>query len=150
MTAVNVTVRHARPEDLEALARLVQAHVRDYYGRPAPSADRVQVLLGALLYEKEGVVLVAEQDGSLAGFAILYFTFSTEQADKIAVLNDIHVVEELRRTGAGSLLFDACRAFAKENGFAYLTWQVTRENQQAQGFFERMGATRQDWVSYSI
>lgn len=146
----DVIVRHARPEDLEALAHLVQAHVRDYYGRPEPSADRVQVLLGTLLYEKEGVVLVAEQDGSLAGFAILYFTFSTEQADKIAVLNDIHVVEELRRTGAGSALFDACRAFAKENGFAYLTWQVTKENQQAQGFFETMGATRQDWVSYSI
>lgn len=145
-----VTVRHARPEDLDTLARLVQVHVRDYYGRPAPSEERVRVLLGALLYEKEGVVLVAEQGGSLAGFAILYFTLSTEQADKIAVLNDIHVVEELRRTGAGSVLFDSCRDFAKENGFAYLTWQVTRENQQAQGFFERMGATRQDWVSYSI
>jgi ribosomal protein S18 acetylase RimI-like enzyme len=146
----DVTVRRARPEDLDALVELVQAHVRDYYGRPEPSAERVRVLLGALLYEKEGVVLVAEQDGGLAGFAILYFTFSTEQADKIAVLNDIHVLEELRRTGSGSALFDGCRAFAKENGFAYLTWQVTRENQQAQGFFERMGATRQDWVSYSI
>jgi ribosomal protein S18 acetylase RimI-like enzyme len=146
----DMTVRHARPEDLEPLVELVQAHVRDYYGRPAPSAERVRALLGALLYEKEGVVLVAEETGLLTGFAILYFTFSTEQADKIAVLNDIHVVEERRRTGAGSELFDACRAFAKENGFAYLTWQVTKENQQAQGFFERMGATRQDWVSYSI
>src|ERR687892_2273338 len=134
----DVTVRRARPEDLDILARLVQAHVRDYYGRPEPSEDRVRVLLGALLYEKEGVVMVAEQDGSLAGFAILYFTFSTEQADKIAVLNDIHVAEELRRTGAGSVLFDACRDFAKENGFAFLTWQVTRENQEAQRFFERM------------
>jgi ribosomal protein S18 acetylase RimI-like enzyme len=94
--------------------------------------------------------LVADQNGRLAGFAILYFTFSTEHADQIAVLNDIHVIEELRRTGAGSSLFDACRSFAKETGFAYLTWQVSRDDQQAQGFFERMGATRQDWVSYSI
>jgi ribosomal protein S18 acetylase RimI-like enzyme len=146
----DVMVRHARPEDLEPLVELVQSHVRDYYGRPAPSAERVRALLGTLLYEKEGVVLVAEQEGALAGFAILYFTFSTEQADKIAVLNDIHVVEDVRRTGAGSMLFDGCREFAKENGFVYLTWQVTKENQQAQGFFERMGATRQDWVSYSI
>jgi ribosomal protein S18 acetylase RimI-like enzyme len=150
VTVSDVVVRHARPEDLEALVGLVQSHVRDYYGRPAPSAERVRALLGTLLYEKEGVVLVAESGGSLGGFAVLYFTFSTEQADKIVVLNDIHVVEELRRTGAGSALFDACRDFAKENGFAYLTWQVTKENQQAQGFFERMGATRQDWVSYSI
>ncbi len=146
----NVTVRHARLEDLEPLTQLVQAHVRDYYARPEPSAERVRALLGTLLYEKEGIVLVAEQDGRLAGFAVLYFTFSTEHADKIAVLNDIHVVEELRRTGAGSELFDVCRAYAKENGFAYLTWQVTKENEQAQGFFERMGAIRQDWVSYSI
>jgi ribosomal protein S18 acetylase RimI-like enzyme len=150
MSVTDVTVRRARPEDLEALVDLVQSHVRDYYGRPAPTAERVRALLGTLLYEKEGVVLVAEESGRLAGFAILYFTFSTEHADKIAVLNDIHVLEELRRTGAGSMLFDGCRDFAKENGFAYLTWQVTRDNQPAQGFFERMGATRQDWVSYSI
>lgn len=143
-------VRHARPEDLETLTQLVQAHVRDYYARPQPSEERVRALLGTLLYEKEGVVMVAEEDGGLVGFAILYFTFSTEHADKIAVLNDIHVLEDLRRTGAGSALFDACRSYAKENGFAYLTWQVTKENEQAQGFFERMGATRQDWVSYSI
>jgi ribosomal protein S18 acetylase RimI-like enzyme len=146
----DLAVRHARPEELESLVELVQAHVRDYYGRPEPSAERVRALLGTLLHEKEGVVLVAEEQGNLAGFAVLYFTFSTEQVDKIAVLNDIHVVKELRRTGAGSALFDACGAFAKENGFAYLTWQVTKENQQAQAFFERMGATRQDWVSYSI
>jgi ribosomal protein S18 acetylase RimI-like enzyme len=150
VTVGDVTVRRARPEDLEPMVELVQSHVRDYYGRPAPTMERVRALLGTLLYEKEGVVLVAEENATLAGFAILYFTFSTEHADKIAVLNDIHVVEELRRTGAGSVLFDACRDFAKENGFAYLTWQVTKENQQAQGFFERMGATRQDWVSYSI
>jgi ribosomal protein S18 acetylase RimI-like enzyme len=150
MMVTDVIVRHARPEDLEPLAELVQAHVRDYYARPAPSAERVRALLGTLLYEKEGVVLVADQGGSLAGFAILYFTFSTEHAEKIAVLNDIHVVEELRRTGGGSSLFDGCRDYAKENGFAFLTWQVAWENQQAQGFFERMGATRQDWVSFSI
>jgi ribosomal protein S18 acetylase RimI-like enzyme len=146
----DITVRHAAPEDLEPLVRLVQAHVRDYYSRSAPSPERVRALLGTLLYEKEGIVLVGHQEGVLAGFAILYFTFSTEHADKIAVLNDIHVVEELRRTGAGSVLFDACRAYAKENGFAFLTWQVTKENAQAQGFFETMGANRQDWVSYSI
>jgi GNAT superfamily N-acetyltransferase len=73
-----------------------------------------------------------------------------ELADKIAVLNDVHVVEELRGTGAGSVLFDASRSLAKEYGFAYLTWQVTNDNKQAQRFFERMGAARQDWVSYSI
>jgi ribosomal protein S18 acetylase RimI-like enzyme len=150
VTVAGVTVRHARPEDLDPLIEMVRAHVRAYYGRPAPTEERVRALLGTLLYEKEGVVLVADHEGRLAGFAILYFTFSTEQADKIAVLNDIHVIEELRRTGAGSLLFDACRDYAKESGFAYLTWQVSQDDEQAQGFFDRMGATRQDWVSYSI
>ncbi len=146
----DVTVRRAREQDIDSLAQLVRMHVHDYYDRPAPSMERVRMLLGTLLYEKEGVVLIAEQEPRLAGFAILYFTYSTEHADKIAVLNDIHVVEEVRRTGTGAVLFDACRAFAKDNGFAYLTWQVTRENVQAQRFFERMGAIRQDWVSYSV
>jgi ribosomal protein S18 acetylase RimI-like enzyme len=145
-----VTVRRARLQDMDVLIELVRGHVRDYYDRPGPSPDRVRVLLGTLLFEKEGVVLVAEQGTRIVGFAALYFSFSTELADKIAILNDIHVVEEVRGAGAGSVLFDACRSLAKENGFAYLTWQVTRDNQQAQRFFERMGAVRQDWVSYAI
>jgi ribosomal protein S18 acetylase RimI-like enzyme len=146
----DVTVRRARLQDLEGLVEMTRGHVLAHYDRRGPSPDQVRILLGTLLFEKEGTVLVAEQEGRIAGFAILYFTFSTELADKIAVLNDIHVVEELRGTGAGSLLFEACRSLAKEDGFAYLTWQVPKDNKQAQGFFERMGAARQDWVSYSI
>ena len=125
--------------------------MEEAYGQPAPPDDRVRNLLAALMFEKEGVVLVAPRpDGSLGGFAILYFTFSTEHADKIAVLNDIFLAEDLRGTGLASQMFEACSSFAKEQGFAYLTWQVTRDNEQAQRFFERMGAVRQDWVAYSI
>jgi len=143
-------VRPARPKDLESLVTMVRSHVRDYYGKPEPPADRVRILLGTLLFEKEGVVVVAEQDSDIIGFAILYFTYSTEQADKIAVLNDIHVADEFRRTGAGAAMFESCRSYARSHGFAYLTWEVTKDNSDAQKFFERMGATREDWVAYSI
>jgi GNAT superfamily N-acetyltransferase len=147
----DVTVRPARSEDLDVLVELVRGHVEEAYRRHAPSLDDVHNLLATLLYEKEGTVLVAARhDGSVAGFAILYFTFSTEHAGKIAVLNDIYLSDDLRGTGVASQLFEACRAVARENGFAYLTWQVTRDNEQAQRFFERMGAVREDWVSYSV
>ena len=145
-----VTVRRARADDFERVAELIRTHVRNFYQRPDPPLDRIRALLGTLFWGKEGVILLAEEGGRIVGFAILYFTFSTEHADKIAVLNDVHVVEGVRRGGVGGALFDACRSFAKENEFAYLTWQVTKDNQQAQKFFERMGGTRQDWVTYSI
>lgn len=145
-----VSVRRARVGDLDSLVEMVLRHVRASYAGQEPPAERVRILLGTLLLEKEGVVFVAERDGSPVGFAILYFTYSTEHADRIAVLNDIYVSEEVRGTGAGAALFEACRSFVRENGFHYLTWQVSKDNEAAQRFFERMGAQRQDWVSYSI
>jgi ribosomal protein S18 acetylase RimI-like enzyme len=146
----NVEVGQARFEDMSVLVDMIRTHVRGFYGRSEPSEERVSALLGSLLFQKEGVVFIARSEGKVAGFAILYFTYSTGHADKIAVLNDVYVVDEMRGTGAGAALFDACRDYAKGNGFAYLTWQVAHDNEKAQGFFERMGATREDWVTYSI
>jgi ribosomal protein S18 acetylase RimI-like enzyme len=146
----DVEVGHARFEDTKVLVDMIRTHVRGFYGRPEPSDEKVLALLGSLLFQKEGVVFLARSEGKVAGFAILYFTYSTGHADKIAVLNDVYVVDEMRGAGAGGALFDACRRYAKGNGFAYLTWQVARDNEKAQGFFERMGATREDWVTYSI
>jgi ribosomal protein S18 acetylase RimI-like enzyme len=143
-------VKEARFEDLNILVDMIRTHVRTFYDRPEPSEEKVSALLGSLLFQKEGVIFLAKSDGKVAGFAILYFTYSTEHADKIAVLNDVYVMHELRGTGAGAALFEACRRYAKENGFAYLTWQVARDNEKAQGFFERMGASREDWVTYSV
>jgi GNAT superfamily N-acetyltransferase len=146
----DVIVGRARFEDMSVLVDMIRTHVRNFYDRPEPTEEKVAALIGSLLFEKEGVVFLARSEGKVAGFAILYFTYSTEQADKIAVLNDVYVVDELRGTGAGAALFDACRRYAKENGYAYLMWQVARDNEKAQGFFERMGASREDWVTYSI
>ena len=146
----DVVVRQARHEDLDTLVGLIRSHVKDSYERPEPPAENVRSLLGTLLFGKEGVVLLAEESGRPTGFAILYFTYSTEHAEKIAVLNDVHVIQGERGSGVGGELFEACRAFTKENGFAYLTWQVPQDNTKAQEFFEKMGATREDWVTYSI
>jgi hypothetical protein len=147
----DVTVRGARLQDLEGLVEPDRGHVRDYHDRPRPSPDQGRILLGTLLFEKEGTVLVAEQEGRVAGFAILYFTLSMELADKIAVLNDIHVVGGGPGDGRGVDGVRCMPVLGEENGFANLTWQVTKDNHmQAQRFFERMGAAGRDWISYLI
>lgn len=55
-----------------------------------------------------GIQFVAEQNGNLLGFAILYFSFSILQVKKMAILNDLFVIPEARGQKLGEKLFQTC------------------------------------------
>ncbi len=96
-----------------------------------------------MLFEKNrGIQFVAEQDGKLIGFATLYFSFTTK-ADKI-------VIEKARGTGAAKELFKRCETFTKENGYAHMSWITASDNYRAQKFYEKMGGSLGNWLTYSI
>lgn len=104
-----------------------------------------------MLFEKDrGIQFVAEQDGELIGFATLYFIFSTTKADKITIMYDLFVAEKARGTGAAQELFKSCEAFTKENGYAHMSWITASDNYRAQKFYEKMGGSLGNWLTYSI
>jgi GNAT superfamily N-acetyltransferase len=143
-------VRRAEPGDVAELERLMLEYVVGFYGHPEPLPGRLRALIDILLEGKEGVQLVAEHDGTLVGFATLYFTWSTLNAARIAVMNDLYVVEAARGTGIARPLFEACRAEARDRGCAEMTWETAADNHRAQRFYEKMGGRRGSWVTYSI
>lgn len=125
-------------------------YIVDFYRRPLPPVEKVQALIQMCLDGEKGVQFVVEQNGKLLGFATLYFTYSTLSAQKATVMNDLYVVEEARGTGAAAALFEACHAYTRENGFAFMSWETARDNLRAQRFYEKMGGTRGDWFTYEI
>jgi len=143
-------VRPPTPADREALLRLMDAYIVDFYHWPRPPRDRLEALVELLAEGRDGTQLVAEVDGELVGFATLYFTWSTLRADRISILNDLYLAEATRGTGAAAALFEAARSLSRERGCAEMEWQTAADNHRAQAFYAKMGGDRGDWVTYSI
>jgi GNAT superfamily N-acetyltransferase len=65
-------------------------------------------------------------------------------------MNDLFVAEDARGTGVDEALIDACRTECARRGVGRLAWQTAPDNHRAQALYERIGATREQWVDYWI
>lgn len=66
-------------------------------------------------------------------------------------IDDLCVDETARRTGVGQRLFEHVKAFAKEQGFDWITLNVWNDNVNALAFYRRMGLTeRKTILEYRI
>jgi ribosomal protein S18 acetylase RimI-like enzyme len=145
-----VTIRQPLLEDIQQLKELMIQYIVGFYRYRQPEDGQLDELIQVLLEQQEGIQFVAEDDGKLIGFATLYFTYSTVRAAKIAVMNDLFVVEEFRGQGVAPKLFAACKGYAARNRYAKLTWETAKDNYRAQRFYEKMGGDRGEWLTYSI
>ncbi len=102
-------------------------------------------------------VLFVETDGTdrTVGYAICFVHEIGD--DGIVVgrrelyIDDLCVDETARRTGVGQRLFEHVKAFAKEQGFDWITLNVWNDNVNALAFYRRMGLTeRKTILEYRI
>ncbi|HEX2024781.1 MAG TPA: GNAT family N-acetyltransferase [Actinomycetota bacterium] len=143
-------VRRAEARDVPQLAPLMLEYIVDFYRQPRPSDGDLHALIDVLLKRDEGVQFVAEDDGRLTGFATLYFTWGTLVAAREAVMYDLYIVQEARGSGVARDLFEACVEESRRRGCKEMVWETAPDNHRAQRFYEKMGATRGPWVTYSI
>lgn len=144
-----VVVRRATQDDAEIVAdfamKLVDQH-RAYdpqrFARIA-TLEGMQWFYGGQTEEKYAVVLVAEVDDRVVGFA--YVTYEEKNYAELAItaahLHDIYVDERMRHSGAGRELIEAVASEAKQFGANKVLLSVAAKNTAGQGFFEHAGFT---------
>ena len=135
--------------DLANLLPLVRGYC-DFY-EVAPSDDALLAVSRALIADpdREGVQLIARSEGGDAvGFATVYWTWDTLIAARVGVMHDLFVVPAARGTGIADLLIDACVQECRRHGAAKLGWQTAPDNTRARRVYERIGATKDEWVDY--
>jgi GNAT superfamily N-acetyltransferase len=135
--------------DLPELLPLVRAYC-DFY-EVAPGDDALLALSRALVADphREGVQLLARDDaGRPAGFASVYWSWDTLLAARVGIMHDLFVTPAMRGRGVGKALIDACRAECRRHGAVKLGWQTAHDNRRAQRLYERVGATRDEWIDY--
>ncbi|MFD2114765.1 GNAT family N-acetyltransferase [Paenibacillus yanchengensis] len=143
-------IRTAERQDIHSLSLLMQEYIVDFYKSPQPTDESILDLIQMLLRGEEGIQFVAKQNGRLVGFATLYFTYSTNKAHKIVIMNDLYVVEDMRSEGIGTGLFEACNLYRNTNDYASMVWETASSNERAQTFYMKMGATQEDWITYCL
>ncbi|HUE27633.1 MAG TPA: GNAT family N-acetyltransferase [Solirubrobacteraceae bacterium] len=136
-------------DDLADLLPLVRAYC-DFYDASPSDAELITLARSLIAdQEREGVQLIArEPDGTAVGFATVYWSWSTTDAARIGVMNDLFVAESARGQGHADRLIEACRGLCAARGARRLTWQTALDNSRAQAVYDRVGATREQWVDY--
>jgi len=145
---VTETSRVGEP-DLPELLPLVRAYC-DFY-EVAPTDEALLAVSRALIADpgREGVQLIARNDEREAvGFATVFWSWDTLIAARTGIMHDLFVRPSDRGTGVADLLIEACVEECRRHGAAKLGWQTARDNKRAEAVYERVGATRDEWVDY--
>ena len=135
--------------DLPDLLPLVRGYC-DFY-EVAPSDDALLAVSRALIADpdREGVQLIARSDpGEAVGFATVYWSWDTLIAARVGIMHDLFVIPPARGTGIADLLIEACVEECRRHGAAKLGWQTAPDNTRARRVYERVGATKDEWVDY--
>lgn len=132
--------------------------------RTATEADIPQILVfiralatyerepGAVIATEEGLLrdgfgpnpyfqcLMADWEGTPAGFALYFFNYSTWLGRPGIYLEDLFVLPEFRGLGIGKNLLQRVAAIAIEKNCLRLQWEVLDWNTPAIDFYRAMGA----------
>jgi len=143
------SIARVGPFDLDELLPLMRGYC-DFY-KVAPSDEDLLALSRALIDdpEREGVQLIArDAEGRPVGFATIFWSWSTTDAARLGVMNDLFVSETARGGGVADALISACRDECARRGAARLSWQTAPDNLRAQAVYDRVGGHREQWVDY--
>jgi GNAT superfamily N-acetyltransferase len=146
-----ITIEVAAEPDLPELLTLMRGYC-DFY-EVAPSDEALLAMSRALIADpvREGLQLIArDEQGTAIGFATIFWSWSTAQAARLAIMNDLFVAQGARGRGVAEQLIAACRERARSRGAASLAWQTALDNHRAQAVYDRSGARRSQWLDYSL
>jgi GNAT superfamily N-acetyltransferase len=147
----NLTIRVATEDDVPLILRFIRELAE--YERLAHEVVATEETVRTTLFgnPRFAEVLIAEENGEPAGFALFFHNFSTFLARPGIYLEDLYVRPELRGRGYGRALLKRLAAIARERKCGRLEWAVLNWNEPAIGFYKSLRAAPQDhWTVFRL
>lgn len=146
-----LTIRFATPDDIETVVSLIR-ELADYekllHEVVIDPEELRQHLFGDRRYVE---VLMAEEEGDTAGFALFFHNYSTFMGRPGLYLEDLYVKPHLRGKGIGKALLQKLAQLAVERGCGRLEWSVLDWNAPSIAFYKGQGAVPMDaWTVYRV
>ncbi len=144
-------VREASEEDVPLILSFIR-ELAEYEKLSHEVVATEEELRESLFGERRyAEVLIAEHDGSPAGFALFFHNFSTFLGKPGIYLEDLYVNPAFRGAGIGKKLLVYLASLAKERGCGRLEWWVLDWNEPSIGFYRKLGAVpMDDWTVYRV
>ncbi|WP_313191729.1 GNAT family N-acetyltransferase [Sphingobacterium sp.] len=93
---------------------------------------------------------VGEYEGEIIGMSLYYIRYSTWKGRRL-YLEDIIITESMRGKGFGKDLLDHTIAYAKEQGYSGMMWQVLDWNTPAIDFYKKYNSKfDEEWINVNI
>lgn len=93
---------------------------------------------------KVAEAIVALDGETVIGYAVFFPYFATFRGQRGFYLEDIFITKTSRGKGVGEMMLKYIAKIAKERGFERIDFQVLEWNAPAIGFYERLGAERNE------
>ena len=132
-----INIRIAITEDLPELAGIFDQY-RSFYRQPPDRAGALQ-FLQERIQQKDAILYVAAEDGSLLGFTQLYPLISSVRMKRCWLLNDLFVLEAHRERGISKQLIAMAKQLAIQTGAAGLLLETDRSNAVGNHLYPSMG-----------
>lgn len=144
-------IRAATPADVPTIANLIRALAE--YEKLAHLCVASEAGLRAHLFGPRpfAEVLLAEDAGTVVGFALFFHNYSTFRAKPGIYLEDLFVVPEARGKGYGKALLVELARLAVARDCARVEWSVLNWNEPSIQFYKSLGAQPMDeWTVYRL
>jgi GNAT superfamily N-acetyltransferase len=147
----SISIRRATPEDGQGLLQLIEK-LAEYERLDPPDAGARSRLLRDIFSTPPRIEpYLALLDGTPAGYALVFETYSSFLALPTLYLEDLFILPEHRRRGIGMRLFAALLEEAHRRGCGRMEWSVLDWNRLAIDFYEKIGARHMaEWKLFRI
>jgi GNAT superfamily N-acetyltransferase len=146
-----ITIRRADPSDGGTVLGLVRG-LADYEKLAPPDEVAQQRLLHDMFSTPPKIqAYLAEYEGTPAGYAFVFETYSSFLALPTLYLEDIFVLPTFRSKKVGYRLFTKMVAEAHRRGCGRMEWSVLDWNRLAIDFYKGMGASHmKEWQVFRL
>src|ERR1043166_4598666 len=135
-----LSIRPATPADASLMLRFIHG-LAEYERAPnAVIATEEDLIRDGFGPQPKYRCVIAEWDGTPAGFAFFHYNYSTWRGQAGLYLEDLFVLPEMRGKGIGKALLQKLAAIAVEENCYGLRWMVLEGNEPELKFYESLGA----------
>ena len=149
----DVSIRDARPEDVDDVLRLIH-ELADYEREPDAVTATVEDVRNALFpagASPAAYTLLAVRQERVVGFALWFPSYSTWTGKQGIWLEDLFVEPAQRGLGIGRALLARLAALCVERGWTRLEWVVLDWNEPSIEFYRAQGARALDeWLTFRL
>jgi len=135
---VPVSLRAASPADEETLLPMMRS-LYEHEGLAFPEPAIRAAVAELFAAPEAGAVRVLLEDGSVAGYAVATWGFSTEQGGRFLLLDELFVLPERRGRGVGRLALALLEEEARAGGAHAVRLEVGETNARARELYRSAG-----------